>query len=189
MADALQKLLGLAAVGVAGYFAYEYFFAPAVATPPPATGGAAPAAPPPVVTTPPPPGPCSKSGVLAAVLDRARKSAGTNAGQYGPGLPGTYTIDEWGYFLNQGCTGQADDIGLTADALFPGQEDRGGPLNWSAFAGYAQQKGLSGFSTMRRPIISPMPFGRLTVLPRGRGSMGWRAYYPPVIGSNLVRVG
>ena len=41
-------------------------------------------------------------------------------------------------------TGLADDAGVTADRLFPGRDDRGGPLNWSAFAGFAQQAGLSG---------------------------------------------
>ena len=145
MADsAIGKLIPLAVVGALGYWAYEMFFAqPAAASTVPATGpgtNLVPAATPPA----PPPGPCPRSGVLAGALARAKTAAGANAANYGEGLPGTYTIDEWDYFLNQGCTGLADDAGVTADRLFPGRDDRGGPLNWSAFAGFAQQAGLSG---------------------------------------------
>lgn len=150
MADsAVGKLIPLAIVGALGYWAYEMFFAhPAAAASSgsgvgpgtnlvPNTGSA-------VVAPPAPAGPCPRTGILAGVLDRAKRSAGANAANYGEGLPGAYTIDEWDYFVNQGCTGLADDAGINADTLFPGRDDRGGPLNWSAFVGFARQAGLSG---------------------------------------------
>lgn len=146
MADsAIGKLIPLAIVGAIGYWAYEMFFAAPVA----ATTSTVPPTGPgtnlvPASTPPAPTGPCPRTGVLAGVLARAKASAGANASQYGDGLPGTYTIDEWDYFLNQGCTGLADDAKVNADTLFPGDPARGGPLNWSAFAGFAQQAGLSG---------------------------------------------
>jgi len=44
----------------------------------------------------------------------------------------------------------ADQWGVNADTLFPGAADRGGELNWSAFAGYAGQKGLSAVPRRRK---------------------------------------
>jgi hypothetical protein len=88
-----------------------------------------------------------------------------NGSTYGPNLPGTFTIDEWGYYLNNLCSGMADQYKLNADALFPGRDDRGGPLNWSAFSGFAQNAGLSAAN------------------PRNRGRRVGRR----MIGTNMVR--
>ena len=150
--DALGKLIPLVIVGAIGYWAYETFFATpaAPAATAPATGPGTNAQPnttiAPVVTTPPKPaGPCGTSGVLAPWLGIVQKAY--PSGNYGEGLPGTLTIDEWCYYGDQECTGICPQVGLTADALFAGRDDRGGPLNWSAFKGYATQQGLSGLGT------------------------------------------
>jgi hypothetical protein len=128
------------------------------------------------VYTPSPPA-CTGSGILGPLLARAKTGAGAAGASYGPNLPGTFTVDEWGYFLNDLCSGMADQYRLNADTLFPGRDDRGGPLNWSAFEGYARQAGLSGprriLSTVARP-------GRTYALRPGS-----RIMLP--LGTNIVR--
>jgi len=91
----------------------------------------------------------SRLGVQA-LLASVQRAQGVNGANFGTNLPGTLTIDEWGYYLNQLCSGMADQYKLNADALFPGRDDRGGPLNWSAFAGYASQAGLSAYRRRAR---------------------------------------
>lgn len=85
---------------------------------------------------------CGQPGFQAALLKKLQ--ALPNGATYGPGLPGQFTIDEYAYYGNEICTGAFDEHGLTADKLFPGRDDRGGPLNWSAMSGYMTQNGLSG---------------------------------------------
>lgn len=152
--DAISTIITVGIIGVAGYFAYtsgllSSFFPSSVPppapppTPPPAGSGAG--------TNPVNTGGCGKSGVLGPWLSsiqaipQVSSTTGTFKGSdFGPGQPGTMTVDEYCYYGNQKCTGICDQNGLTAEALFPGQDDRGGPLNWSAFLGKAQAAGLSG---------------------------------------------
>jgi len=81
-------------------------------------------------------------GALAKILPLAQ--AGNPNLKLGPAGTDTLNIDQWDYYANQWCTGYADQIGLNADTIFPNDPNRGGPLNYNAFAGYATQKGLSG---------------------------------------------
>ena len=173
-----SSILPIVIIGGVGYWLYSSGIlsslfgssapapAPAATTPP--AGGTNPVAAAPAPPTPPapnvvaPPPPCSPSGILAPLLADVQKAQGSS---FGAGLPGTLTIDQWGYYLNQRCSGMADQYKLNADTLFPGRDDRGGPLNWSAFAGYAQQAGLSA------------------VNPRNRGRRVGRR----LIGTNMVR--
>ena len=174
----LGSILPIAIVGGIGYWLYSSgilssLFGTSTATTAPSTnppaGGTNP-----VATSPAPPAPqapnvvstppaCNGKNILAPLLASVQKLPGGS--NYGPNLSGTYTIDEWGYYLNQLCSGMADQYKLNADSLFPGRDDRGGPLNWSAFAGYAQQAGLSA------------------VNPRNRGRRVGRR----LIGTNMVR--
>src|SRR5579871_3136822 len=156
----IGSIITIAAVGGLGYWLYSSgmlssLFGSSAAPAPTNTGGAGAGTNPasnPTGTTgttsgagtnaQKPAGACAKAGVLApwlAIVQKAQPS-----GNFGAGLPGTLTIDEWCYYGNQYCTGICDQNGLTADALFPGQDDRGGPMNWSAFLGRAQAAGLSG---------------------------------------------
>lgn len=172
--DGLGGILPIAIVGGVAYWLYSSGMlsslfgssaAPVPTTAPPA-GGTNPV-PTTTVTTPPPPNvvapppPCAPAGILAPLLADVQKAQGST---FGAGLPGTLTIDQWGYYLNNRCSGMADQYKLNADTLFPGAADRGGPLNWSAFAGYAQQAGLSA-------------------VPRNRGRRVGRR----LIGTNMVR--
>jgi hypothetical protein len=152
MADsALGKLIPLAIVGAIGYYVYEMFFAaPAAAgtSTVPSTGpgtNAQPAATVAPVNT----DVCSKSGALAPWLAIVQKARPYGM-DFGPDASGALTIDEWCYYGNQRCTGICDEAGLTAGDLFPNQDDRGGPLNYNAFAGYARQRGFSGLGTNLR---------------------------------------
>lgn len=159
MADNIvEKLIPLAIIGGLGYWAYLTFFAtPATAAaPPPTTGPGTNPQPnptiPPVNTTPPPPpppqGPCPTNGVLAGILKYAQQGQGDNAGtQFGDGLPGTLTMDQWCYYGDKECTNICLQNNVTPDRFFPGDAARGGPLNWTAFKGYATQAGLSGLGT------------------------------------------
>ena len=159
MADsAIEKLIPLAIIGGLGYWAYLTFFAtPAtLAATPPATGPGTNPQPnttiPPVNTTPPAPpppsGPCPKTGVLASILKYAQQAQGDTAGtQFGDGLPGTLTMDQWCYYADQDCTGICLENDITPDHFYPGDPNRGGPINWSKFKGWATQAGLSGLGT------------------------------------------
>lgn len=153
-----EKLIPLAIIGGLGYWAYLTFFstpaAPAATTPPtgPGTNPQPNTAIPPVNTTPPvptpPSGPCPKNNVLAAILKYAQTGQGDTAGtQFGEGLPGTLTMDQWCYYGDQDCTGICLQNDITPDHYFPGDANRGGPINFSAFKGYATQAGLSGLGT------------------------------------------
>ncbi len=154
--NAAGTIITLGVVGGLGYWLFSSGMlsgllgssAPAA---PPVSGGGNPAGgtnPVPAPAT----GPCSGSGVLASWLSRVQK-ARPYGKDFGPTATGELTIDEWCYYGNEGCTGICDQSGLTADGLFPGRDDRGGPLNWNAFSGYAQQKGLSAVHRPRRRMI------------------------------------
>lgn len=144
MADA-KNLIGLGIAGLAAWWAYKNFFVPSPGTPtttPPAVPPATPVTTPPVPTpTPTSGGPCAAAGLLAPTLALAQAYDSTK--QIGPNLPGTFNIDQWGYFLNEVCSNAENQFRLTADDLFPGDPNRGGPLNWSAWSGYAKAAGLS----------------------------------------------
>ncbi len=92
--------------------------------------------------TPTPSGPCSLAGVLSPALARAQ--AANTSMKLGPGGSDTFSMDQWNYYLDQVCTGLSSQAGLIADSIFPGDANRGGPLNWNAYSGYAAQHGLSG---------------------------------------------
>lgn len=176
------SLIGIAAVAVAGYFAWSSGLlgaifggsttaAPAAGTPTnPASGaGTNPTTPATPAATPPA---CAPSNILAPLLANIKKLP--NGAQYGDNLPGTFTIDEWGYYLNQMCSGMADQYSLNADHLFVGREDRGGPLNWSAFAGYARQAGLSAAPAWSGRMPSALPPGLVRALPAQAVARGRR---------------
>lgn len=201
--DGIGGIVTIAAVGGLGYWLYSSGMlsslfgssAPAPVSTPPGTNPVAspiPSAPAAAPATPAAPPPCSGAGILPVLLSNVQKLP--NGSTYGPNLPGTFTIDEWGYYLNQLCTGMADQYKLNADALFPGKDDRGGPLNWSAFSGYAQQAGLSGLCTSgmcAAPAwsgVSPsaLPPGLRRTLPAKARAMGRRTA-PRTIGTHLVR--
>jgi hypothetical protein len=183
----MGSVISIAAVGGLAWWAYEHFFAGPAAVTSPTTGGTTP-----LTTTPPgppappappapPPGPCGPAGMLAPILAAVVAARGAT---YGPNLPGTLNIDEWDWFGNNICTGLMDQFGVNADTLFPGAADRGGPLNWNAFAGYAREHGLSaGLIPVDRPV--PMP----PVFPgRGRGhAYGRLGQRPQLIGTHLAR--
>lgn len=145
----MGSIVGIAAAAALGYWAYStgllssiFGAAAPVVTPPvttPAGSGAGTNA---VAKTTTPAGPCSTSGVLGPALAFAQKA--NTAKDLGPTGIDTFTVDEWGYYLNQVCTGLADQAKLTADVLFPNDPNRGGGLNWNAYKGYATQAGLSG---------------------------------------------
>lgn len=144
MADsAMGKLIPVVLIGAVGYWAYSSGILSSLSSSKtPAT------TPPPDQTPPPPPppkvpGPCQFTDVLAPVLAAVQK----DKADIGPGLPGVYSIDQYGWYLNNYCTGLPQQAKLTADDLFPDQADRGGDINWNAFVGYAKAAGLSG---MRR---------------------------------------
>lgn len=154
----MGSIIGIAAAAGLAYWAYSSGLlssifgtttAPAV-TPPIAGSGAGTA---PAATTgttgsgagtapATPIGPCSTSGVLAPALAFAQKA--NSQMDLGPTGVDTFNVDQWGYYLNQVCTGLADQAKLTADVLFPNDPNRGGGLNWNAYKGYATQAGLSG---------------------------------------------
>jgi len=172
MADSgLKTVLGLAVVGAVGYFAYTSgllnsllgIVQPSGTTPPPSTGSGAGTstttttgttgsgagtnpAPPPAPPAPPyplgPAGPCTFSGVLAPTLAFAQKANPTLS--LGPSGSDTLNMDQWGYYLNEVCTNLSAQAGLDPGVIFPGDANRGGGLNWNAFAGYAKGQGLSG---------------------------------------------
>jgi hypothetical protein len=145
MADDAKTVIGLAVAAVAGWWVYTNFFsapaAPAVSTPPVGGSGAG------TNLVPANTGGCDKNGMLARWLAAVKTAQGPAGATFGPNLPGTLNIDEYCYYGDQLCTGICPQVGLTADALFPGRDDRGGPLNWSAFLGYAQKAGLSGLGS------------------------------------------
>jgi hypothetical protein len=166
--DGLGAILPIALVGGIGYWLYSSGMfsslfgssTPAATAPPsttPPAGGTNPVLPPPTPLS------CKPAGILAPLLASVQKLP--NGSTYGPNLPGTFTIDEWGYYLNNLCSGMADQYKLNADSLFAGRDDRGGPLNWSAFSGFAQNAGLSAAN------------------PRNRGRRVGRR----MIGTNMVR--
>lgn len=153
----MGSIIGIAAAAGLAYWAYSSGLlssilgttAPAVT--PPVTGSGAGTAPATTTgttgsgagTAPAVPvGPCSTSGVLAPALAFAQKANTTK--DLGPTGIDTFNVDQWGYYLNQVCTGLADQAKLTADVLFPNDPNRGGGLNWNAYKGYATQAGLSG---------------------------------------------
>ena len=180
MAD-IKELIGLAALGVGAYFVYEMFFAVAPATttaggvtPPPTTtgggsaaGGAGTAPAKNTATSgsgagtslwpanPPyplgPSGPCSPQGVLSPILSLAQKA--NPSMNLGPTGTDTFTMDQWNFYANQQCSGLATQAGLDPNNVFPGDDNRGGPLNWNAWAGFAKGQGLSG-PRRRSPIGS-----------------------------------
>jgi hypothetical protein len=183
------SLITIVGGGLLAWWAYENFFAgpaaPATPAPGPAGGGAGTNLVPnpnPPVPPAPPAGPCSGAGVLAPILAAVVADKGAT---YGENLPGTLTIDEWDWYGNRICTGVMDQFGVNADTLFPNADDRGGPLNWNAFKGYAQQHGLSaGLIPVDRPV--PVFPGRGGVFPgRGRGHAYGRLRQ--LIGTNLAR--
>lgn len=152
--DGLGTIITLGIVGVGGYFLYSsgmlsslFGSTPAPTTPPttnpPPAGGTNPVVAPP--TPPPPPaGPsCSPNGALAKIL--ALASAANPTLKLGPSGTDTLSIDQWDYYGNQYCSGMMDQQGINADTLFPNDPNRGGPLNYNAFAGWAAQKGLSAY--------------------------------------------
>ena len=163
--DGMGSIIGLAAGAGILWYAYEsgwlsaFGLGPTVAsalpTPVPAAAAAAP-----VATagsgagTAPatPSGPCPLTGVLSPALALAQKQQGWGD----PNAPGSVlNMDQWNYFLGQVCTGLAAQLGDKLDpaAVFPGDANRGGPLNWLAYKGYATAAGLSG---LRRIAASGM---------------------------------
>ena len=174
----LGSILPIAIVGGIGYWLYSsgmlssLFGSSAAATTAPTTtppaGGTNPVVAPPAPPAPPAPNavapqPCGPGGSLAKILALAQKA---NPGlKLGPDGTDTLTIDEWGYYGNQYCTGLPDQVGWNADTLFPNDPNRGGPLNWNAAAGWGTQRGLSA------------------VNPRNRGRRVGRR----LIGTNMVR--
>jgi hypothetical protein len=146
MADSpVKTILGLAIAGVGAWWLYSsgllsnLLGAPAAAPVPPVVPPA------PAV----PAGPCSLVGVLGPTLALAQKANPNKS--LGPSGTDTFTMDEWNYYLNTFCTGLADQVKLDPGLVFPGRDDRGGPLNWNAWAGYAKSAGLSG--ARRRGVI------------------------------------
>jgi hypothetical protein len=180
----MGSLISLAAVGGLAWWAYEHFFAgPAAVTPPaPAPVGGRSGAP---VILPPPsppsPGPCAGAGVLALILGAVQADKGAT---YGENLPGTLTVDEWDFYGNRICTGLMDQFGVNADTLFPGAADRGGPLNWNAFAGYAREHGLSAGLIPVDPSVHILPFPLPSVPFPGRGHAYGRLRRPQVVGGS-----
>ena len=89
-------------------------------------------------------GPCPLTGVLSPALALAQKAQGWTD----PNDPlSVLSMDQWNYYLGQVCTGLSTQVGagLDAGAIFPNDPTgRGGPLNWTAYKGYATQAGLSG---------------------------------------------
>jgi len=100
-------------------------------------------------------GPCSAAGALAHALALAQSANSKMA--LGPNGIDTFTMDQWNYYVDQYCTGLSSQAGLNPDVVFPGDNARGGPLNWNAYAGYAAQHGLSG----RRRIAGSGAGGRI----------------------------
>jgi len=93
--------------------------------------------------TPATSGPCPTTGVLSQAL----ALAATAQSWSDPNDPThVLTMDQWNYYLNQVCTGLPNQVGAKLDAaqVFPNDSARGGPINWTAYQGYAQQAGLSG---------------------------------------------
>lgn len=190
--DAMGTVITLGVVGGLGYWLYStgllnsLFGSPAPAAPVPTTpavGTNPTLTTPAVVTVPPPPPVCSGAGVLASLLNNVKRAQGPNGANYGPGLPGTLTVDEWGYYLDQMCTGLPSQYHLDADSLFPGRDDRGGELNWSAFSGYAGQAGLSAYPAWAGRNRTALPPGLRRTLPARARAMG----RPTLIGTRAVR--
>lgn len=153
--DGIGTVVGLAAGAGLLWYAYEsgwlsvFGLGPTVApasqpatTPPAATAAPATSAGSGAGTTPTPPagGPCSPAGVLTKMLALAQAGNPT----YGPNGTGTLTMDQGNYYLDEVCTGLSAQAGLIPDVIFPNDPNRGGPLNYNAYAGYAGQHGLSG---------------------------------------------
>lgn len=90
------------------------------------------------------PGHCPLTGVLAPALALAQKGQGWTD----PNDPlSVLSMDQWNYYLGQVCTGLSTQVGagLDAGAIFPNDPTgRGGPMNWTAYKGYATAAGLSG---------------------------------------------
>ena len=89
------------------------------------------------------PGHCPLTGVLAPALALAQKQQGWAD----PNDPASVlTMDQWNYFLNQVCTGLSAQVGdkLDAGQIWANDPNRGGPINWLAYKGYATAAGLSG---------------------------------------------
>ena len=158
MARDMGSIIGIAAVAGLGYWAYtsglfgslfgsSSSVAPTGGTNPGSGAGTNPVTPSvPVSPPPPPPAPpvvptCSGSGILAPLLSSVQRAQGST---FGTNLPGVLNVDQWDWYLDQLCSGMSKQWKLTADDLFPGAADRGGPLNWNAFYGAATQAGLSG---------------------------------------------
>jgi len=147
--EGIGSIIGLAAGAGLLWYAYEsgwlasFGFAPAASKPPSTTDNKTP--PPngpgttPVSTTPPT---CSPANTLAQILAKAQAANPTL--QLGPGLPGTFTVDQFCYYGDQVCTGLCSQNSMDPGILFPNDPNRGGPMNWTAFAGLAQQHGFSG---------------------------------------------
>jgi hypothetical protein len=193
-------LVGLAAAGLLAWWAYSsgllssLFGAPAAAAPaapstpavvPPSASGAGtnlvPRAPSPAPTPSPTPvapaatagGPCNPAGIIAPWLAAVQAAQGAT---FGLNLPGTLTADQWGYYLNQICTGANMQFHVDPDTLFPGDPNRGGPLNWNAMLGYAHQAGLSGLGIVAGEPIHSRFHGR--PFPSGMAGLGIAAGEP-----------
>lgn len=162
--DGIGTVVGLAAGAGILWYAYSsgwlsaFGLGPTVATvpattpvtAPPVGSGAGtnpvtttPATTPPVTTPPVATGPCPLTGVLVPALALAQKQQGwANPNDAASVL----TMDQWNYFLNQVCTGLPVQVGEKLDAgqVFLNDPNRGGPLNWTAYKGYATAAGLSG---------------------------------------------
>ena len=87
--------------------------------------------------------PCPLTGVLAPALALAQKQQGWADPNDAASV---LTMDQWNYFLNQVCTGLPAQVGdkLDAGQVFLNDANRGGPINWLAYKGYATAAGLSG---------------------------------------------
>lgn len=150
--DTIKMVVGLAVVGIGGWWLYNNYFLPAAtvvvppATTPPATTPPVTTTTPAVVTTPvvtTPAGPCNLSNTLAPLLTFAQKAQPTLS--LGPTGSGTLTMDQFCYYGDQVCTGLCAQAGMDPGVIFPNDAARGGPINWNAFTGYATQHGMSGY--------------------------------------------
>jgi hypothetical protein len=166
--DGLGTVVGLAAGAGILWYAYSsgwlsaFGIGPTVAAPatvpvtapptePVASGaGTNPVTTAPTATTTTPPaatGPCPLTGVLAPALALAQRQQGWSD----PNAPtSVLSMDQWNYFLGQVCTNLSTQLGdkLDPGAIFPNDPNRGGPINWLAYKGYATAAGLSGFRPM-----------------------------------------